>query len=64
MKSIKRSRGKNAEVMVIKTKKNDTHFKIIRTNANGISSKIDSLINLIKNDNPSCFVLQETKLKR
>ena len=47
-----------------KTKNKVKKFKIIGNNANGIESKKQSFKNLIKNEEPTCFVLQETKCKR
>ena len=46
-----------------KNKINNNRFRIIGTNADGILSKKESFLNLIKNENPSCFMVQETKLK-
>ena len=39
-------------------------MKIIGINAAGLSSKFESFENLLKNENPSIFCLQETKMKR
>ena len=46
-----------------KNRINNNKFRIIGTNADGILSKKESFLNLIKNENPSCFMVQETKLK-
>ena len=46
-----------------KNKKITSNFKIICNNANGIMSKKESFNNLIKNESPTCFILQETKLR-
>ena len=48
-----------------KLKKNImTKLKVIGTNANGLKSKKESFINLLKTDCPQVFMIQETKLKR
>ena len=41
-----------------------TAFKIIGTNADGLRSKKDSLINLIQTERPAVFMIQETKMKQ
>ena len=40
------------------------NLKILGTNADGISSKKNSFTNLIKEDKPTVFMLQETKLRK
>ena len=42
----------------------NVNFKLIGNNANGILGKKESFLNLIKNEKPHCFMLQETKLRR
>ena len=34
------------------------------TNANGLNTKKDSLLNLLETDKPQIFIIQETKMKR
>ena len=46
-----------------RNKAKTTNFSILCNNANGIMSKKESFLNLIKNEKPSCFILQETKLQ-
>ena len=59
-KSSKIRRGKKLR----QNKERNLKFKVLGTNANGISSKLESFNNLIAKEKPACFMLQETKLKR
>ena len=49
-----------------KIKQNKTlKFSVMGTNAAGLSSKVDSLVQNIKVfNNPSCIVIQETKMRK
>ena len=46
-----------------KNKQNQSNFSIFASNANGIKGKLDSLKTNINIFQPSCIILQETKLK-
>ena len=48
----------------LKKNKAKCSIKIIGTNADGISSKKESLFKLLDDEKPSAFMIQETKLKR
>ena len=51
----------NRSVYGQRNKAKTTNFSILCNNANGIMSKKESFLNLIKNEKPSCFILQESK---
>ena len=46
-----------------KKKNKKFNLKILGTNADGITAKKASLTNLLKNEKPTVFMIQETKLK-
>ena len=58
-KKRKTRRGKGG-----KYKQDDYNFKLLGTNANGLSSKKKSFLDLIKKEEPMCFLVQETHFKR
>ena len=41
-----------------------TIFSILAANANGLKGKIDSLKNCVKHFDPSCILIQESKLRK
>ena len=47
-----------------KRKQPTEKLTITGTNANGLKSKKDSLLNLLSTDNPQVFMIQETKMKK
>ena len=67
VKSIKtktrRGWGKKIKRKQFKNKKNEAIFSLFASNANGIKGKLDSLISNVNIFQPSCIILQETKLR-
>ena len=46
------------------SKTHQHNLKIIGNNADGLFSKKESFQNLLNNEKPTCFLIQETKLKK
>ena len=57
-KKTRRGKGRRK-----KNESKSNKFTIIGTNADGLMSKKESFANLIENNKPSCFMIQETKVK-
>ena len=55
--------GKKTKRKEYKNKKNEATFSLFASNANGIKGKIDSLLTNVNIFQPSCIILQETKLR-
>ena len=64
MGSVKHVKKKTRRGLGKKNIRKSNKFTIVGTNADGISTKKESFLNLIQNEKPSCFMVQETKLKK
>ena len=61
---MKRKRRTNRGRGRRRNKATKSTIKVLGTNADGLYTKKDSLYNLLHNEKPSIFTIQETKLKR
>ena len=59
----RRGWGKKIKRKQFKNKENETTFSLFASNANGIKGKLDSLMTNVNIFQPSCIILQETKLR-
>ena len=59
----RRGWGNKNKRKMYKNSQNQTYFSIFASNANGIKGKIDSLRTNVNIFQPSCIILQETKLR-